>query len=111
MAYIQKKPSREEDRICSGLKLKLSGPQINQIHCLAYWHAIPTKGTKQFGYTGKKKMSMVSQVNWSYPLKTDKLECFLCTTGLHGMAGGLPADESISTKLIGILQLKQDFAF
>ena len=27
------------------------------------------------------------------------------------MAGGLPADESISTKLIGILQLKQDFAF
>ena len=29
MAYIQEKPSREGDRICSGLKLKLDGPQIN----------------------------------------------------------------------------------
>lgn len=45
---------------------------------------------------------MLSQVNLSYILHIDKLECFLCTTGLHRMAGGHPADDSISTKLIGI---------
>lgn len=33
---IQKKISREEGRICTGLKLKLDGPQINPIHSLAY---------------------------------------------------------------------------